>query len=382
MQHSETSDPAGTNSPDADWQIAVAEVEPGLADGAETFDGLVEAIESTMTRARNAAARHVCLDQLLAYWNNGRLIVEYEQNGRDRAKYGDKTLLRLSKRLTEKMGRGFSRSNLQYMRLLYLKHPICQTLSGKLTFSHYCEVLDVDDDEKRSFYEREAANSGWSVRELRRQMDSMLFERVLSAKSDAVRQDVLDLADEGIAYRQPLDAIKTPYVLEFLGLPDGIAPLEKDLQASLVKQIEKFMLELGRGFMFVGTNQRVPVGSDKDYVDMVFYNKPLRAYVLIELKTTKLMASAVGQINEYLNYYSAEVNDEYDNPPIGIILCTDKNHVRAEYALGGLSNSIFASTYTLNLPDKDQLEEQVRRTIEANERRLLEEPSDGEGLTV
>ena len=382
MQHRETSDPAGINSPDADWQIAVAEVEPGLADGAETFDGLVDAIESTMTRARNAAARHVCLDQLLAYWNNGRLIVEYEQNGRDRAKYGDKTLLRLSKRLTEKMGRGFSRSNLQYMRLLYLKHPICQTLSGKLTFSHYCEVLDVDDDEKRSFYEREAANSGWSVRELRRQMDSMLFERVLSAKSDAVRQDVLVLANEGIAYRQPLDAIKTPYVLEFLGLPDGVAPLERDLQASLVKQIEKFMLELGRGFMFVGTNQRVPVGSDKDYVDMVFYNKPLRAYVLIELKTTKLMASAVGQINEYLNYYSAEVNDEYDNPPIGIILCTDKNHVRAEYALGALSNSIFASTYTLNLPDRDQLEEQVRRTIEANERRLLEEPPDGEGLTV
>ena len=150
-----------------------------------------------------------------------------------------------------------------------------------------------------------------------------------------------------------------------------MAPLERDLQNSLVKQIEKFMLELGRGFMFVGTNQRVPVGSEKDFVDMVFYNKPLRAYVLIELKTTKLMASAVGQINEHLNYYAAEVNDEYDNQPIGIILCTDKNHVRTEYALGGLNNSISASTYTLNLPDKEQLEEQVRRTIEASEQRLL-----------
>lgn len=298
-----------------------------------------------------------------------------------RVPYGDKTLLRLSKKLTEKIGRGFSRSNLQYMRLLYLKHPICQTLSGKLTFSHYCEMLDLDDDEKRSFYEREAANAGWSVRELRRQMDSMLFERVLSAKDDASRQDVIELASEGIAYSQPSDAVKTPYVLEFLGLPDGMAPLERDLQSSLVKQIEKFMLELGRGFMFVGTNQRVPVGSEKDFVDMVFYNKPLRAYVLIELKTTKLMASAVGQINEYLNYYAAEVNDEYDNPPIGIILCTDKNHVRAEYALGGLNNSIFASTYTLNLPDKEQLEEQVRRTIEANEHKLLSEPNESEELT-
>lgn len=135
-------------------------------------------------------------------------------------------------------------------------------------------------------------------------MDSMLFERVLSAKGNASRQDVLGLANEGIAYSQPSDAIKSPYVLEFLGLPDSMAPLERDLQDSLVKQIEKFMLELGRGFMFVGTNQRVPVGSEKDFVDMVFYNKPLRAYVLIELKTTKLMASAVGQINEYLNYYA------------------------------------------------------------------------------
>lgn len=146
--------------PDADWQIVADESDAGLADEAQTFDGLIDAIESTMERARNAAARHVCIDQLLAYWNNGRLIVEYEQNGRDRAEYGDKTLVRLSKRLTERLGRGFSRSNLQYMRLLYLKHPICQTLSGKLTFSHYCEVLDLDDDAKRGFYEREAANAG------------------------------------------------------------------------------------------------------------------------------------------------------------------------------------------------------------------------------
>lgn len=366
--------------PDTVWQIVAADAEISLTVEARTFDDLVGAIERTMTRARNAAARHVCLDQLLAYWNNGRLIVEYEQKGNDRAKYGDKTLLRLSKKLTERMGRGFSRSNLQYMRLLYLKHPICQTLSGKLTFSHYCEVLDLDDDRKRSFYESEAAKSGWSVRELRRQMSSLLFERVLSAKTDASKQDILELANEGIAYRKPADAIKTPYVLEFLELPDGIAPLEKDLQSSLVRQIEKFMLELGRGFMFVGTNQRVPVGSEKDYVDMVFYNKPLRAYVLIELKATKLMASAVGQINEYLNYYATEVNDEYDNPPIGIILCTDKNHVRAEYALGGLNNSIFASTYTLNLPNKEQLEEKVRQTIEVNERKMLGASVGNEGL--
>lgn len=380
MPRSEDSGIIVSNLPDSVWQIVSGGDDLGFRDGAgghPTFDDLVDAIERTMVQARNVAARHVFNDQLFAYWNNGRMIVMYEQGGRDRAEYGDKTLVRLSRRLTEKIGRGFSRTNLQYMRLLYLKHPKCQTLSGKLTFSHYCELLDLDDDEKRSFYEHEAANAGWSVRELRRQMDSMLFERVLNAKDDARKDHVLALANEGIAYNKPSDALRSPVVLEFLDLPDDVSPMERDLQKALVAQIEKFMLELGRGFMFVGSNVRIPVGSDKDYADMVFYCKPLRAYVIIELKSTKLLASAVGQINEYLNYYAAEVNDEYDNPPIGIILCTDKNNIRAEYALGGLSNAVFASTYTLRLPDEEQLEDQVRRTIEANERKAL---MDGENV--
>lgn len=338
-----------------------------------SFEELATAIEHATVQVRDAVARRVNSYQLLLYWNNGRMIVVYEQGGRDRAEYGDQTLSKLSRKLTERLGKGFSRANLYNMRLLYLTHKKFQTLSGKLTWSHYCELLNIDDDLKRSFYEREAANSGWSVRELRRQMNSMLFERVLNARDDVSRGDILVLANEGVSYQKPIDAIKSPYVLEFLDMPDNRAPLERDLQQSIIAQIEKFMLELGRGFMFVGSNQRVPVGSDTDYVDMVFYNKPLRAYVLIELKADKLMSSAVGQINEYLNYYAAEVNDEYDNPPIGIILCTDKNSVRAQYALGGLSNSVFASTYTLRLPDEEQLEEQVRRTIEANERKLLRE---------
>lgn len=202
-------------------------------------------------------------------------------------------------------------------------------------------------------------------------MNSMLFERILNARDDARREHVLALANEGVTYSKPADAIRNPLVLEFLDLPDDVTPKERDLQQALVSQIEKFMLELGRGFMFVGSNVRVPVGYDNDFADMVFYCKPLRAYVLIELKTDKLMSSAVGQINEYLNYYATEVNDEYDNPPIGIILCTDKNNVRVRYALGGLSNAVFASTYTLRLPDEGQLEDQVRRTIEANERKAL-----------
>ena len=162
---------------------------------------------------------------------------------------------------------------------------------------------------------------------------------------------------------QPVDLIKDPYVFEFLGVPENKPLLENDLEKALVAQIEKFLLELGRGFMFVGTQQRITLNNIHYYVDMVFYNKILHAYVLIELKTTKLMAEAVGQLNMYLNYYAAEVNDEYDNAPIGIILCTDKDSVSAEYALGGMTNNIFASRYVSYIPQKEQLIAQVEAVL-------------------
>ena len=171
------------------------------------------------------------------------------------------------------------------------------------------------------------------------------------------------LALKGNEIAKPSDIIRDPYVFEFLGLPEDKPVLESDLEASLVRQIEDFLLELGRGFMFVGTQQRITVNNTHYYVDMVFYNKILRAYVLIELKTTKLTPEAAGQLNMYLNYYAAEVNDPDDNPPIGIILCTEKDSVAAEYALGGLSNNIFASRYVLYMPDKEQLIAQVEAVL-------------------
>ena len=198
------------------------------------------------------------------------------------------------------------------MRQFYLTYEKCQTVSGKLSWSHYCALLALSDSDKRSFYEKEAVNSNWSVRELKRKMESSLFERLLLSRGDANKEQVL---------------------------------------------------ELGRGFMFVGTQQRVTFANHHYYVDMVFYNKILRSYVLIELKTTKLMPEAVGQLNMYLNYYEAEVNEPGDNPPIGIILCTDKDNVSAEYALGGLSNNIFASTYTYVIPEKEKLIAQVEAVL-------------------
>ena len=232
-----------------------------------------------------------------------------------------------------------------------------------MTWSHYCELLSISDADKRSFYEKEAINAGWSVRELRRQIESSLFERLLLSKGDANKEQVLALASKGIEIATPADIIRDPYVFEFLGLPEDKPVMESDLERALVQQIEKFLLELGRGFMFVGTQQRVTLNNTHYYVDMVFYNKILRAYVLIELKTTKLTPEAAGQINMYLNYYAAEVNDADDNPPIGIILCTEKDSVAAEYALGGLSNNIFASRYVLYMPDKEQLIAQVEAVL-------------------
>ena len=232
-----------------------------------------------------------------------------------------------------------------------------------MSWSHYCELLTISDEGKRSFYEKEAVNSGWSVRELKRQIESSLYERLLLSSGDANKEKVLSLAQKGIEIAQPADIIRDPYVFEFLGIPENKPYLESDLEQALVMQIEKFLLELGRGFMFVGTQQRITLNNTHYYVDMVFYNKILRAYVLIELKTKKLTPEAAGQLNMYLNYYAAEVNDHDDNPPIGIILCTDKDGVAAEYALGGLSNNIFASRYVLYMPDKEQLVAQVEAVL-------------------
>ena len=320
-------------------------------------------IRELLENARKNAAQQVNTQLLKTYWNIGRIIVEYEQQNQLRADYGKQTLRELSRELTREFGKGFSRSNLQNMRAFYLAYEKCQTVSGKLSWSHYCELLSISDENKRGFYEKESVNSGWSVRELKRQIDSSLYERLLLSSGDANKEKVLSLAQKGIEISQPADIIRDPYVFEFLGVPENKPMLESDLEKALVAQIEKFLLELGRGFMFVGTQQRVTLNNTHYYVDMVFYNKILRAYVLIELKTTKLTPEAAGQLNMYLNYYAAEVNDHDDNPPIGIILCTDKDSVAAEYALGGLSNNIFASRYVLYMPDKEQLIAQVKAVL-------------------
>jgi predicted nuclease of restriction endonuclease-like (RecB) superfamily len=329
----------------------------------QLLSSMVLDIRNIMETARRNVAQEVNNELIAAYWKIGEIIVRYEQNDNIRAAYGKQTLKQLSKTLTAEFGKGFSISNIQFMRRFYQEYKIQQTLSVKLTWSHYCELLAISDKNKREFYEQEAKNANWSVRELKRQINTSLYERLLLSKGEVNKQEVLNLALNGIEINQPKDIIKDPYVFEFLGVPENKPMLEGDLEKALVRQIEKFLLELGRGFMFVGTQQRITINNTHYYADMVFYNKPLKSYVIIELKTTKLMPEAVGQLNMYLNYYENEVNDEGDNKPIGIILCTDKDAIAAEYALGGLSTNIFASKYTYYIPEKEQLIAEVERIV-------------------
>ncbi len=270
----------------------------------------------------------------------------------------------LSKELRKILGSGFSVSNLFNMRRFYITYPKFQTLSGKLSWSHYCELLSIENIDERNFYEKECINSNWSVRELKRQIDTSLFERLLLSEGKSNKEKVYALSKEGQILNVPEDILKEPYVFEFLNLKEPKPILEKDLERKLVKHMEDFLLELGKGFMFVGTQQRITLGNTHYYVDMVFYNKILKCYVLIDLKIGKMKPEYAGQMNMYLNYYDSEINDEYDNKPIGIILCKGKKEIDMEYALGGLSNNIFASTYTYYIPNKEQLISEVEKVLD------------------
>ncbi len=327
---------------------------------------MIEEIKDVIISSRNKIAYEVNNTMLLAYWNVGRIIVENEQNGNIKAEYGKQIMKELSKELRKILGLGFSVSNLFNMRKLYITYPKFQTLSGKLSWSHYCELLSVENEDERNFYEKECVNSNWSVRELKRQLETSLFERLLLSDGKNNKEKVYELSKIGQTLSTPEDILKEPYVFEFLDIKEPKPILEKDLERKLVKHMEEFLLELGKGFMFVGTQQRVTLGNTHYYVDMVFYNKILKCYVLIDLKIGQMKPEYAGQMNMYLNYYNEEINDEFDNKPIGIILCKSKKEVAMEYALGGLENNVFTSTYTYYIPNKEELINEVEKVLNEN----------------
>ena len=322
---------------------------------------LIENIRGLLNNARARVSSFVNVELLSTYFEIGKMIVEYESKHPNQ--HGKGGLLNISKALTKEFGKGFSRTNIHYMKSFYLYKQNFQTASENLSWSHYCEILDISDTHARNFYEKECGNSGWSFRELKRQVESSLFERLLLISGKDKQQKLLTLSQAGQILQNPQDIIKEPYVFEFLGLPEKILIKETKLEKMLGERMKDFMLELGKGFMYVGSQQRITLGNTHNYVDLVFYNKILKAYVLIDLKTRKFKHENIGQMNTYLNYYETEINEQDDTKPIGIILCADRNEIEVEYAISGVSSQIFTSKYTFVLPDKEKLIAELSKTI-------------------
>lgn len=322
-----------------------------------SYQSLVDNIGTLLEQGRAQAIQKVNTILVDTYWHVGRRIVEYEQAGQIKAEYGKELLLRLSKDLKAHYGKGFSRSNLQYMRLLYTAYPKRQTLSGKLSWSHYVELLSISDDAGRAFYEKQCIAENWSVRELKRQRNASLFERIALSRD---KNEVAALSSRGQVIETSKDIIKDPYVFEFLDIPEKGAWSERSLENALIDKLGHFLLELGKGFAFIGQQVRMTLDNTHYYVDLVFYHRILKCFVLIDLKTGKVNHQDIGQMNLYLNYFKREENMADDKPPIGIILAADKDEILVEYATGSISNQLFVSQYQLYLPDKKLLEEKLR----------------------
>ena len=332
-----------------------------LVESPKEYGNLVASIGVLLADARKKAS--VAVNSLLVetYWQIGKYIVEYEQGGNERAEYGSGLLNRLSHDLTEQYGKGFNRNNLQYMRKFYMAFPNCTTPSCNLSWSHYQEILKLDNPLEINFYIRECENEKWSVRELKRQRDSMLFHRIALSKD---KEGVLQLAKKGAEIQKPEDILRDPYVLEFAGLPDLVQYKEGDLEEALIQNMSRFLLELGKGFAFYGQQYRISLAGRHLYVDLVFYNVILKCFVLIDLKRGEVKHEDIGQMNLYLNYFRHEVNNDGDNDPIGIVLGTDNDRLTMQYATEGISNQLFVSKYQLYLPSREQLENELQRLLQ------------------
>lgn len=324
------------------------------------YEGLLQEIGQALHTARQQAAQAVNTLLVQTYWHIGQHIVEFEQGGKEKADYGSSLLDRLSRDLTQRHGKGFSRSNVFYMRKLYLSFQNSETLSHKLNWSHYFEILKADDPLEISFYTQQTAREGWSVRELKRQMKSMLFHRLALSKDKA---GVLQLASQGHDIEQAEDLLKEPFVLEFLNIPQSHALTETQLEQKIIDHLQHFILELGKGFAFIARQYRMSIGGKHFYADLLFYHRILKCFVVIDLKRGSIDHQDIGQMNLYLNYFAKEENVEGDNQPVGIILGAYKDHFLVEYATGSITNQILLAKYMLYLPDKGQLGRQLERLL-------------------
>ncbi len=325
------------------------------------YDKLLDSIGVTISNARQNAVRAINTELVKSNWEIGRHIFKYEQQGQERAEYGSDLLARLSKDLRQRYGRGFGRRNILDMRRFYLAYQKWQTVSAKLSWSHYIVLVGISDDTARMFYEKHALNDNLSVRELERQIDSSLFERLALSKN---KKAVLQLSKKGYVVANPTDAVKDPYILDFLKISQSYKMTEKGLEQKIIDNLQMFLLELGKGFAFVARQYRISLRNKHYSIDLVFYHRILKCFVLIDLKIKKVSHGDIGQMNLYLNYFKTEENVEGDNEPIGIILSAEKDEVLVEYATGGISNKIFVSKYQLYLPEKKLLQKKVEAIME------------------
>lgn len=332
-----------------------------------------QAIKRILEQARSQAYHAINFTMVQAYWHIGRLIVEEEQRGRAKADYGTALLKTLAQKLSQDFGKGLNETNLNYMRQFYQMFPIPHALRGKfdfdlrdvglrpeLSWTHYRLLLKVKNEQVRNFYLKEAIDNQWSTRQLERQINSFYYERILSSRNTAPVKAEAATIEPALT---PEDIVKDPYVLEFLNLKEKASYLEKDLEQALIEQLQAFLLELGKGFSFVGRQQRITADGDHFYIDLVFYNYLLKCFVLIDLKVGKLTHKDIGQMDFYVRYYEDTIRTQSDNPTIGIILCSEKNETIVKYSVLEENKHLFASKYKLYLPTEEELKRELEREV-------------------
>lgn len=332
----------------------------------ENINPIFEEIRGLINTSRNRVYSAVNTEMLNLYWNIGKIIMEIQQ-GNERATYGDAVLEKLSEKLTNEFGKGFSIINLRRMRKFYCLFKIRSSLMNELTWTHYLELIKIEEERKREFYINECINCRWSVRELQRQIASLLYERLVLSKD---KDKILELAQKGQVLRTGKDLVKDPFVLEFLDIKENTDYLETDLEKNILEHLKEFLLELGKGFMFVGSQVRITLEEDHFYPDLVFYNRLLKCFVIIDLKIGKITHQDIGQMQMYVNYYDRDIKGEDENKTVGILLSTKKNETVVKYTLPENNESIFASEYKLHLPTEEELIEAIeeeKKNLELNE---------------
>ncbi|MDL2297402.1 PDDEXK nuclease domain-containing protein [Bacteroidales bacterium OttesenSCG-928-B11] len=319
-------------------------------------NSLFENIAELLNEARRTVLRSINKTMVYTYYEIGRMIVEDEQDGKDRADYGKQLITDISKKLTMEFGKGFSVTNIKQMRSFYQIYSKGQTLSDEfnLSWSHYLKLMRIDDENERRFYEIESYKNNWSLRELQRQYDTALYTRLALSRN---KDEILKLSTKGQILEQPQDAVKDPYILEFLGLNEYSEYSESDLEQKLIDKLEHFLLELGTGFTFVARQKRITFEEKHFRIDLVFYNRILKCFVLIDLKIGELKHQDIGQMQMYVNYYDRKMRLQDENKTIGIILCQDKNEAVVQYTLPENNEQIFASKYLTVLPSKETLKQ-------------------------